>query len=314
MKQAKKCIVKLLYPPVWIICTVPTVAFALLIYLFATDQAEGTPANIIFCLSAYSLIILGCAVPSVIAAYRQWKINFLTNSPLIHKISRTHFGRKFINSPAFRGSVSLYRGMLINFLYMIFRIVTGIMYGSVWFLSMAAYYLVLGLLRTYLILCHRKMEQSGERNTAFEYGCYRRVAGFLTLLNIPMGGMIVMMITTNSGFAYPGYVIYLSAIYTFLIFGFSIRNLSLFRKVGSPILSAAQALNFVAAVMSVLGLQTAMIAHFSTSGEPFRRMMNAITGGCVYAVVIGTAVYMMIIAAKKLRKSEEARRNEQIGE
>lgn len=78
-----------------------------------------------------------------------------------------------------------------------------------------------------------------------------------------MGGMILMMIKTNSGFTYPGYVIYLSALYTFYTMGMSIGNLVKYRKLGSPILSAAKILNFVSAMMSVLGLQTAMISRFS---------------------------------------------------
>lgn len=81
----------------------------------------------------------------------------------------------------------------------------------------------------------------------YEYGCYRRIAWFLFLLNIPMGGMILLMVKTNSGFSYPGYIIYLSALYTFYTMGMSINNLVKYRKLGSPILSAAKVLNFVSA-------------------------------------------------------------------
>ena len=312
MKNAKKWINKLLYPPTWVLCTVPPVVFALLIYLFQTDRAEGTPANIVFCLSAYSLVIWCLAIPKAIAGYQKWKADFFNNSPLIHRLSATRFGARFIHSLAFRGSVSIYRGMFINFLYVIFRGVTGVMYGSVWFISMAAYYLGLGLLRGYLSICYRKAEST--HDISCEYACYRKTAWLLFLLNIPMGGMIILMITTNSGFTYPGYVIYLSAIYTFLILGLSIKNLFMFRKLGSPILSAAMTLNFVAAIMSILGLQTAMIVRFSTSGEHFRIMMNTITGSCVYAGVIGTAVYMLLRSAKQSKKAKERCPNEQVRE
>ena len=72
-----------------------------------------------------------------------------------------------------------------------------------------------------------------------------------------MGGMIVLMVRTNSGFSYPGYIIYLSALYTFYAMAVSVINLVKFRRLGSPILSAAKVLNLVSAMMSVLGLQTA---------------------------------------------------------
>ena len=78
--------------------------------------------------------------------------------------------------------------------------------ASVWFISMAVYYLVLGGLRAYLVICYR------HRNANTEYCGYRRTAWLLFLLNIPMGVMILLMMQTNSGFSYPGYVIYLSAL------------------------------------------------------------------------------------------------------
>lgn len=73
---------------------------------------------------------------------------------------------------------------------------------------------------------------------------------------------------------------------------------------------AAKVLNFISTMMSILGLQTAMIAQFSGDSEHFRRMMNTITGIAVYATVIAIAVYMLI-HSKKPRKQVEA--VEQIG-
>lgn len=102
-----------------------------------------------------------------------------------------------------------------------------------------------------------------------------------------------MMIKTNSSFTYPGYVIYLSALYTFYTMGMSIGNLVKCKKLGSPILSAAKVLNFVSSMMSVLGLQTAMITRFSANGEDYRKLMNTLTGVFVYGAVVFIAVYMI---------------------
>lgn len=82
-------------------------------------------------------------------------------------------------------------------------------------------------------------------------------------------------------------------------------NLIRFRRLGSPILSAAKVLHFVAAMMSILGLQTAMIYRFSENGENYRRMMNAITGGFVYCIVILIAIYMLL-HGRYLRKKAES--------
>ena len=179
---------------------------------------------------------------------------------------------------AFRGKISLYQGMTTNLLYAAFRLLTGIIYVSSWFISMAVYYFVLGGLRAYLVICYNLKDKRG---VGFESRCYQRTAWMLFILN-------------NSGFSYPGYVIYLSAIYTVYSMISSVVNIVRFRRLGSPVLSAAKALNFVSAMMSVLGLQTAMIAAFSPGREAWRRMMNSITGGIVYVGVIATAMYMLI--------------------
>lgn len=278
MKKALEVLQKILHPPKWALFFAPPVVFAALIYIFLTGQNNSTPAYVIYGTSAYCLAVLVLPLPRLI---RNAKVS------VMRRINGMAFGGRYVNDLAFRGSVSIYRGMTVNFLYVLFRIVVGIRYTSMWFISMAVYYLVLGVLRLSLILSyHQKVNID-------ELRCYRRTAWLIFLLNIPMGGMITLMVLTNSGYSYPGYVIYLSAMYTFYTMVTSVVNLVRFRRLGSPILSAAKVLNFIAALMSILGLQTAMIAQFSVESDSFRKTMNAITGGVIWLCVILTAVYML---------------------
>ena len=302
MKKAKMMLHTLLHPAKWVLYSIPPAAFAALIFIFASEQTESALAYPVYLMSAYSLAVLIAALPVLAKRIRQHKANLLNRSKLMQKIASSAFGNQYLHDPAFRGSISIYQGMIVNFLYVLFRIAAGIRYASVWFISMAVYYMVLGGLRAYLISSYRRREAGG---LSFEYCCYRRTAWLLFLLNIPMGGMIVLMVRTNSGFFYPGYIIYLSALYTFYTMAVSIVNLVKFRKLGSPILSAAKVLNFVSAMMSILGLQTAMISRFSVNGENYRRLMNAVTGGFVYGIVVMIAVYMLL-HSRKIRKKGES--------
>lgn len=302
MKKAKMMLHTLLHPAKWVLYSIPPAAFAALIFIFASEQTESALAYPVYLMSAYSLAVLIAALPVLAKRIRQHKANLLNRSKLMQKIASSAFGNQYLHDPAFRGSISIYQGMIVNFLYVLFRIAAGIRYASVWFISMAVYYMVLGGLRAYLISSYRRREAGG---LSFEYCCYRRTAWLLFLLNIPMGGMIVLMVRTNSGFFYPGYIIYLSALYTFYTMTVSIVNLVKFRKLGSPILSAAKVLNFVSAMMSILGLQTAMISRFSVNGENYRRLMNAVTGGFVYGIVVMIAVYMLL-HSRKIRKKGES--------
>lgn len=285
---------KLLHPSKWVLIFVPPLSFAALIFIFATQTTRSVSAYMIYCMSAYSLTIWLAALSRLI---KKMKTAIMT-SRIMRKVSRSKITGRYLNDLAFRGSVSIYQGAAVNVFYVVFRIVAGIRYASVWFISMAVYYLVLGCLRAYLIVCYRR------RDPELEHRCYHTTAWLLFLLNVPMGGMIVLMVRTNSGFSYLGYIIYLSALYTFYTMVTSIQNLVKFRKLGSPILSAAKVLNFIAAMMSILGLQTAMISRFSENGESYRKMMNAITGGFVYGIVILIAVIMLLCSRKTRKKVE----------
>ena len=88
----------------------------------------------------------------------------------------------------------------------------------------------------------------------------------------------------------------------------SVINLVRLRKLGSLILSSAKVLNFISALMSILGLQTAMISQFSTESDTFRKIMNSVTGGLIWASVILTAFYMLH-RSRKLK--DEVKSNEQ---
>lgn len=296
MKKAKRILARLLEPPKWVLIPVPVAVFSALIFIFVSGQEKSAPAYVIYFLSAYCLAILVYPVPRLAKRIRL---------AARQKISNSEFGGRYLNDLAFRGNINLCLGMTIDFFYVAFRIAVGIIYVSVWFVSMAVYYLILGGIRLFLVMNYRR------RSSAAEIRCYRLTAWFLFLLNIPMGGMILLMVTTNSGYSYPEIVIYGSAMYTFYTLIMSVINLVKYRRLGSPILSAAKVLNFIAALMSVLGLQTAMIAEFSTEDDSFRRLMNGITGTAVWAAVIAAAVYMLVRSGRM--KCEEGA-VEQVGE
>ncbi len=283
MKKAKMILAELLNPPKWLHILLPIITFAALIFVFVNGLEKSAPAYVIYVMSAYCLAILIVPVSKLFKGIK---------NAAKRKISRSEFGGRYFSDLAFRGSVSIYLGMFIDFFYVIFRVAVSICYASVWFVSMAVYYLVLGGIRLFFVLNNRR------HNMAKDVRCYRLTAWFLLLLNIPMGVMITLMVLTNSGYSYPGYVIYISAMYTFYIMIMSVVNLVKFRRLGNPILSAAKVLNFIAALMSVLGLQTAMIAEFSAESDDFRRLMNGITGAVIWVTVIATAIYMLVHSKK----------------
>lgn len=90
--------------------------------------------------------------------------------------------------------------------------------------------------------------------------------------------------------------------YTFYITISAIINVIKYRSHGSPVMSAAKVISLTAALVSMLSLETAMLARFGNNETAFRRMMLGISGGVVCAFVLAMAVYMIVRSTKQLKK------------
>lgn len=132
-----------------------------------------------------------------------------------------------------------------------------------------------------------------------------RLCGFMLLImNQALAGIVVFMVYQSRGFDYPGLLIYAMAMYSFYSVITAAVNLVKFRKHGSPVLSAAKVINLVAAMVSILSLETAMLARFGGDDDlEFRRLMTGLTGGGVCVIVIGMACFMLW-RSRKQRKEQ----------
>lgn len=111
MRRAGTILRKLLYPPNVILCVVPPAAFAALIFIFAAGKQESTAAYFVYFVSAYSLAISLAAVPRLAKRAKA----AIMNSKPARKLLATKVGGRYLRDTAFRGSVSIWRGMAANF-------------------------------------------------------------------------------------------------------------------------------------------------------------------------------------------------------
>lgn len=82
--------------------------------------------------------------------------------------------------------------------------------------------------------------------------------------------MVVLVVYQNESFQYAGSLIYIMGMYAFYTTVMAIVNLVRYRQFQSPVMSAARTVNLVAAMVSMLSLETAMLSQFG-GGEDFRR-------------------------------------------
>ncbi len=248
--------------------------------------------------SAYALIVTITRfvyIHTTIGGVRK----FISDHPLMKKFRSTAVGEKYMNDVRFRTGVSLYQGFFINLLYIVMKLASGIVYRSAWFIVLAVYYILLAVMRFLLV---RRLNVQDE---ASQLRLYRLCGIMLLFMNQALVGIVVFMVQQNRGFDYPGFLIYAMAAYSFYAVTIAIINIVKTRRHKSPILSAAKAVNLVAAMVSILSLETAMLAQFSGNDDPrFRPMMTGATGGGVCTIVIVMAIYMIRRANKNLKKIE----------
>lgn len=300
MKRFYKILHNILFPPIWTVILVSLIGFPLVIFALKCLSSTNPVSYAAYVISAYAFTILVLAFPKLKVKIKYW----LRHNPIVERISSHPIGKRYLNDLTFKGNISLHQGLLINLFYAGFKFVTSLIYGSVWLGAIAVYYIMLSILRLHLILNARKAAKldSSKSKLTYEFCSYRRTGFLMFFLNGAMGGMVVQMIWQNEGYEYPGYVIYLSEMYTFYSFISAIMNLVKFRRAGSPILSASKTISFAGALMSVLALQTAMISRFGEGDEQFRMKMNSITGAFVLGITLFMAVYLIVHGQKSLNK------------
>lgn len=299
-KKTKKILKKIFFlPPVWtLLISIPS--YGLVIYALVCENIKLEAACLAYFLSAYALVITITGITGIV----HWIRTGIENHPFVKKVLAVPFLNRCVKNRVFRAEVSLYSGFLINLLYAGIKMFSGVCYKSVWFITLAVYYILLAVMRFSLLHHVRKREKIGNDQSA-QWRRYRLCGMILLLMNWALMGIIVLVIYQDNGFDYPGVLIYVMALYTFYAAITAVVNIVKFRKYGSPVLSAAKAINLTAALVSMLSLETAMLTQFGAADdEGFRRVMMAATGFGISVIVLGMAIYMILHATKTLKNME----------
>lgn len=299
MADWKKVGKKLLFPPGWLIVLLTVISAAALTVIFLKGLENSSVVWIaglvyaVYILAFYSLTIV-CATCVIIfpGCYRRIK----------QKIYDNKFGNKYMTDAAYRTHFSLYISISINLLYVATNLFSGIWYRSVWSVTLAAYYIILAVMRFLLL---RFANEIGIGNNREKELRRSRLCGIILMfVNFALSGVVILVIVQNMGFEYNGMLIYIMAMYTFYITVNSIINLFKYRKYNSPVILTAKAINFAAALVSMLSLTTAMLSQFGSENNTphFNQIMVGATGAGVCAIVITMSVYTIVRTNKELRK------------
>ncbi|MBQ8145085.1 MAG: hypothetical protein IJ042_09910 [Butyricicoccus sp.] len=275
--------------PGWLLMLLTVISTVGLVAVFVKGWDSSAVAYIVYVLSFYTLTV-DCVFFSgtLPGYYRQAK----------QKVYGTSLGNRYMTDTAFKVRVSLYNSLAISLLYSAFKLIAGVYYSSVWWGAVAFYYMVLALIR-FLLLRYMNSNQS-RADLLSEYRRYRLCGILMVLLNLALSGIVFQMVWQNRAYTYPEIILIAIATYTFYTVTVSIIDLVKYRKFKSPVMSASKAIRFAAALVSLLNLETAMLARYSDD-EAFRRLMTALTGTGVCLIVLVISVIMVVRANREIR-------------
>lgn len=221
-------------------------------------------------------------------------------SPFIKHKKHCRLLYRFIADKRFRTKIILYFSLIFNTAYAVFQLGMGLYYRSRWFLALAAYYILLTLMRFFLL---RDLKQlTPDRDHILELRRYRFCGIVLAAMTPALVVIVLFILFQNRGFAYHKITTVAMALYTLGVFIIAVRNIVKYRKHKSPLISATKAVGMTTASVSTLSLETAILFSFGNSKDvPFHRLITGISGAAVCFFVLFMAIHMIRRANRELK-------------
>ena len=188
---------------------------------------------------------------------------------------------------------------LLNILFAGYNAVIGYLNWSAWFCVLAVYYVMLSIMRFLVLRYERNLSKKSALKQKAGENYIRRNCGILLLImTIALGVIVTLISTKEGGKEYPGYLIYVVALYTFYKIIISIVQMVKVSKMGSHLLGTVRNIGYADALVSILSLQTAMFVSFD-DGTGIDVRFNLITGITVCLMIVIMGIWMIVTARKE---------------
>ena len=183
---------------------------------------------------------------------------------IVSTIKRNPLGEKFFDDYTFRIILSTMPTFIINVAYTVYNGVLGVMHQSEWFITMAVYYSLLGIMRYHAVHTGRIISRMEDQSLIKkkELSVIKTEGILLLLLNLALSGVVLLTIVQDTAKRYSEIMVITIAAYTFYKIITSVINMIKVRKLQSPILITIRNISVADALVSVLTLQMTMLASF----------------------------------------------------
>ena len=215
--------------------------------------------------------------------------------------SQNKYIKRWFSDVHLRMNVSVYGALVFNLAFAIFQLGLGFYHKSFWFYSMFVYYLMLGVIRFYLVK-HLSKYKANEK-ADMEIKKYLICGVLLLVMNLALAVIIFFIVYFNKTFYHHMITTIAMAAFTFSTFIIAIINLVRYKKYKSPVYSAVKIVSFIAGCVSMLTLETTMLTTFGESaGSSFSQLMLSLTGAVVSVLSIVMAIRMIVKGTRWLKE------------
>lgn len=279
----------LLFPHVAIMAALIPIATALLVYSMVALGTDAVLSYASYLLSAYTLTVWCVRIPRIVKSFGNFK-------------RENRYAKRWREDARLRVNVSLYGSLLWNALYGIFQLWLGIYHHTFWFSSFGAYYILLAIIRFFLVSHTRKYAPGDMMESEFKK--YRACGIVLLLMNLALALIVFFMVYWNRTFTHHMITAISMAAYTFTALTVAIINVIKYRKYNSPVFSASKIITLVAALVSMLTLESTMLTAFGdgTMTAFEQKLMLGATGGAISLSTIIAAIYMIAVSTRKIKR------------
>jgi len=156
----------------------------------------------------------------------------------------------------------------------------GLLSGSWWFITLAAYYIVLSVMRFALL----RFQKHGA-DEASERFVMRFTGALFLVLSVVLAGTTYLAFLENQGVRQHEIVMISMALYAFLKVTIAAINLAKCRALKAPVLKTLRNVSFADALVSIFALQRSMLVSFDGMSADNIALFNALTGSAVYLAV-----------------------------
>ena len=188
---------------------------------------------------------------------------------------------------------------LVNIGYAVFQGVMGILAHSVWFGMLACYYLLLSGLRGGVLFGEHSLRRRGGERLEGKLKLYRMCGISLMVLDLAMCAAVTQMVLYGSPVQSGLVQVLVSAMYTFYKAILAVVNFVKAKRLRDPVVQSLRGICAVDALISVVALETAMLATFGGGDDMLA--LRAVTGFAACAAAIAIGITMTVFACRRLR-------------